>query len=190
MGGQGSDGVSDTDATDRAVDDLDRLAAIVSMLALDDSPRPMTGHAEHVHAITAAIKALTVARDRHVTRLADAARALPRKFDMPTRWGLAVIACGSPTRRRAVKTGELLDALDRFADTPAHRVNPITGEALSRAQARLGLRQRCGSWSPKWGEIEALGLVPADWCEETIEETVTISTDETKGRPITVVKGG
>ena len=180
--------MSDTDATERPADDLDRLSAITSTLALDDSPRPMTEHAEHVHALTAAIKELTAARDRHVTRLAEASRALPRKFDVPTRWGLAVLARGVRTNRRAVRTVELLDALDRFADTPAHRVNPITGEALSRAQARLGLRDRCGSWSPKWGEIEALGLTPADWCNETTEETVTISTEQAKGRPITVAK--
>ena len=166
----------------------DVLTATAGCHANVDQPLPAGQRASIIVDITDAIRALTNLRDDHVTRLHPLMAGAPRgglKVDTDQH-GVLKIAVTSPLSRSKVRHDELLAALDQIADTPAHRVDPATGEDLGRAAARLKLRERCSSPNWKWAELEHLGLTPAKFCVERTDTKLSIVGDGVKLSPMKV----
>ena len=137
-----------------------------------------------------ALKALTELRNDHLRRLHAAAVAMPRgggEVELPQHGTVKIRVAGTLSRTK-VQHDKLAAALDRLADTPAHRVDPATGEDIGRAAARLKLRDRCSSPSWRWGELEHLGLVSKEFCTEVSETKISISGDGVKVSPLKVPK--
>ena len=167
------------------------IANAINGVADNTTPmRTVPDLAADVIDLGAALKALTELRNDHLRRLHSAMAAAPKgglEVELAEH-GAVKIGVTKPVSRTKVKHDKLRGALDRLADTPAHRVDPATGEDLGRAAARLKLWDRCYSMAPRWSELEHLGLVSKEFCSEVSETKISISGDGVKVSPLKVPK--
>ena len=151
---------------------------------------PISQRVEILADIDQALKMLAHMRDAHVARLHAQMVTAPRGgLELPTDRGAVKVRVAASVSRTKIRHAELFGALDLLADTPAHRVDPATGEDIGRAAARLKLRERCSSPSWKWAELEHLGLSPAAFCIESVDTKITIAGDGVKLSPMRVPQG-
>lgn len=122
------------------------------------------------------VKGLNMVLDSYRNRLADDFKKLGvKKASMTGLDGLrySVEVSNRPTRTD-IQRDDLIRHVERLANNPELRTDPMTGEVSSPDETRVRLLKTAFRLDPRWAEIGKLGLNDDEFCRKTWSASVKI----------------
>lgn len=77
--------------------------------------------------------------------------------------------------RRAVKTDELVKAVEKVASATDRRLNPETGEIIGETEAKLQALKQAFRMEPRWSTIKDFGINDDEYCSKSFELSAKIT---------------